>query len=202
MLTQETGHDSGTTAHRWGALACAPILVLFVSAAPAQADPILATHDGCVTTLPAVGATWTATRHFQFVASWDPIAGCAPTITHPMVLHEWFENFDGTGGLKVLTRFDWFPKCGRIQFDAQSYIDGASAILDDMGLVSLVFNTGVDCAGAVSRPAAVRVSDESLSSPIATEIPEPIWLLLFGTAGALLRFRAQRRERAASRKRD
>jgi hypothetical protein len=111
-----------------------------------------------------------------------------------MVLHEWFENFDGTGGLKVLTRFDWFPKCGRIQFDAQSYIDGASAILDDMGLMSLVFNTGVDCDGALSQPPAVQVSDESVTSRIATEVPEPISLLLLGTALTLRRFLAQRRK--------
>ena len=78
------------------------------------------------------------------VAFWDPIAGCDPTIAVPTVLHEWKENYDGTGGLMTVALPELFPTCGRIQFDAHSYL-GNTNILDPMGLVSLVFNTGIDC---------------------------------------------------------
>ena len=174
---------------------CALVLLLFVMVPSLHAEPIVATHDGCVRELPSTGAIWTAPQHFQFVASWDPVSGCAPTIYHATVLHEWVEDFDETGGLKVSTRLDWFPTCGRIQFDAQTYVDPTSNVLDPMGLVSLVFDTGVDCDSVNSElPSPVRRSTPGpppggATSRIATqnEVPEPAALLLLGLGVALAR---------------
>ena len=174
--------------------ACA---LCFLACVPnAAADPIKASHEGCVSALPDNRATWTADRHFQFVAFWDPVSGCDPTIQQPIVLHAWIEDFDGTGGLKVETLFDQFPKCGRIQFDAQTYVDATSNLLDAMGLVSLVFDTKIDCAstpgneddagsdrggnpnGPLHEPSGfIRISD-SLPDPTPDltdprEVPEP-----------------------------
>jgi hypothetical protein len=119
------------------------LVVVLCSVAPATAAP-MATLQGCVSSLAPNQAQWQAPEHFQMVAFWDPIAGCDPTIAKPIVLHEWLENFDGSGGLKTIARPELFPTCGRIQFDAHSYI-GLTGQLDPMGLVSLVFNTGIDC---------------------------------------------------------
>lgn len=175
----KTVHDARwTTRDRNAVVFHALTLSILVFVPSAQADPVMATHDGCVTALPATEATWTSTRHFQFVASWDPVPGCEPTIAHAMVLHEWLEDFDGSGGLMVKTVMDWFPKCGRIQFDAQSYVSADSNILDEMGLVSLVFDTGVDCA-----------SVEGLSpgpTPTPQEVPEPPVIALLASGAAVL----------------
>ena len=142
--------------------------------------PVIASIDGCVSNLPESGAQWTSTAHFQFVAFWDPIAGCDPTIFRPIVAHQWFENFDGTGGLEVQTLINLFPTCGRIQFDAHSYVPGTEAVLDELGLVSLVFDTGVDCQEpSITGTPAVLDPRGPRPSPPRSAIPEPGPAILF-----------------------
>jgi hypothetical protein len=166
-------------------IGCVSVALLLTT--PAAAAPVMPSIDGCVSELPDNRATWTSTRHFQFVAFWDPIAGCDPTIYQPILLHQWFENFDGTGGLKVETLWELFPKCGRIQFDAHAYISATSAVLDDMGLVSLVFNTGVDCGPTMLSP---DFAPPTLSPPPpVAPIPEAGSLVLLGTGLAFLKRR-------------
>ena len=121
-----------------------PIALTLVCAAPAIAAPITPTLQGCVSSLAPGAARWQSSEHFQMVAFWDPTSGCNPTIAVPIVLHEWIENFNGTGGLLTVAHPELFPACGRIQFDAHSYM-GVTGELDPLGLVSLVFDTGVDC---------------------------------------------------------
>jgi len=135
------------------------------------------------------------------VAFWDPTAGCDPTIAIPIVLHEWIPNFDGTGGLKTVAHPELFPTCGRIQFDAHSYL-GLANLLDPTGLVSLVVNTGIDCrtdpfndkdtgggggGGGVVNPQGVP------------GVPEPpgVWLLSIGIA-AFLAYSMRRSVRRAA----
>lgn len=124
------------------------VVILLAAASSAAAGPITPTIQGCVSasSLGVGQAKWTAPEHFQMVAFWDPVAGCDPTIAIPIVLHEWISNYDGTGGLMTVAHPESFPACGRIQFDAQSYL-GQGAVLDPMGLVSLMVDTGIDCAG-------------------------------------------------------
>lgn len=182
--------DSRRRVHRLTARILALVVCLFAAAAPSSAEPITGSVDGCVTSLPGGEATWTYTEHFQFVAFWDPVAGCDPTIAIPIVLHEWLENFDGTGGLKTITRLDWFPTCGRIQFDAHKYI--APNVLDPFGLVSLVFNTGVNCAPSLTGGTNGSITggdDGSTPSPV----PEPATMVLVGAGLLWVSARARRR---------
>lgn len=173
--------DQRRTPPRRTATACAFVALLFVLATPTQAAPISASIEGCVSQLPGDVATWSSPVHFQFVAFWDPAAGCDPTIYQPIVVHAWFEDFDGTGGLKVQTLLDLFPRCGRIQFDAHSYISVTSNILDELGLVSLVFDTGVDCASA--PPPTFTQTPPGPHNPGA---PEPGAAALVATGAVLL----------------
>ena len=159
-------------------------LLLLVPAAPLQAAPISASVWGCVTVLPEGAATWISTEHFQFVAFWDAVSGCEPTIAHPVVLHEWLENFDGAGGLKVQALQSLVPKCGRVQFDAHAYLGGPNLILDPFGLVSLVLDTGVDCEVLPTPP--IR--------PFGGQLPETdtLWLIGIGAALTMARVYSKR----------
>jgi hypothetical protein len=122
------------------------------------------------------------------VAFWDPTAGCDPTIAIPIVLHEWIPNFDGTGGLMTVAHPELFPTCGRIQFDAHSYL-GLTGLLDPMGLVSLVVNTGIDCR---TDPFAGGGDDknggggnEPQGPPPGVPEPPGVWLVTLGLAAFL-----------------
>lgn len=106
---------------------------------------ILATVDGCLKLreLPDP-TTWEAPgEHFQMVAFWSSVPGCEATIEVPIIAFDWLENFDGLGGLRTVLRRDLLPSCGRVQFDAGTYVLGSTdGTLDDNGLRALVVDLG------------------------------------------------------------
>lgn len=124
------------------------LLLLALLAIPraATATPIVATLEGCVTSIAPGQATWTSLEYFQFVAFWDPMAGCDTTITSQGIFHRFEDVYrDGHRGLYAEVLPDLLPLCGRIQFDAQEYIPTPNGILPLGELKTLVWNSGVDC---------------------------------------------------------
>jgi hypothetical protein len=160
-------------------------LLLTFLPAPLMALPITASVEGCVSTLASGEATWSSAEHFIFVSFWDPFAGCDPTIAHPGIYYTFEENFDGMGGLRTEAAPQTFPTCGRIQFDAQEYIDTPDGWLPLGQLKSLVFNTGIDCVSG-------RDPDDPPGDP-SFRVPEPgTWMLFgLGAAGVARRYRTR-----------
>jgi hypothetical protein len=157
------------------------LIALLLLPTPAWALPITASVEGCVTDLNPGEASWVSPEYFQFVAFWDPVAGCDPTILSPGVFYVYEQNFDGLGGSLVTAMPEWFPVCGRIQFDAQEYIDTPNGAMALGQLKSLVYNTGTDCES---------YSEGSGDGGDAAGVPEPaILILLAGGAASAVRRR-------------
>jgi len=148
----------------------------------AWAEPITAAVEGCVSSLKEGEATWSSPEHFIFVSFWDPVAACAPTITHPGIYYDFTENFDGNGGLLITAAPKTFPLCGRIQFDAQEYIDTPAGRLPLGQLKSLVYNTGIQCEPTPAD--SVTIPRRS----IQPELPAPgTWVVGLGLLAILAR---------------
>jgi hypothetical protein len=154
--------------------AIALTLMLFCGRA-AAAGPITASLDGCVTLNDERlrDAVWRAVGTFQAVASDDPLAGCAPTIAHPVSDAFLFDDNRAENTLTAWLRLDRLPTCGRRQYDFQPYL--ADSSLDPLQLKSLVIDTGVSClAGNITF---------GIPGP-TTSMPEP-WLPVLIGVGAL-----------------
>jgi hypothetical protein len=157
-------------------LATAVLAVAYgILAAPAGAHPITASLEGCVlsTDERLAEAVWFATGTFQAVAFDDPDAGCAMTITRPVLDAYEFEEDRLGNTLTAWLNMANLPACGRRQYDLHYYL--AEGILDPMGLKSLVIDTGVDCIAFSMAPIAPPARVES--------VPEPASLVLL--AGGL-----------------
>lgn len=136
------------------------VLCLLGCASPALAGPIVPSNSGCASSLPT-GASWGHSEPFVFMAFYDPDAGCDPTIRNPTGgFHVATDLLDG--GYRIDLLKDRLPACGRVQFDAHSYLPTGG--LDPVGLFSLVFNTGIDCHQGRSGTASGRASRAASTS--------------------------------------
>ena len=100
------------------------ILVLLL-AASADASPIMATLDGCVTlTDPRLkDASWFSVGTFQAVAFDDPTPGCDPTILSPVSDAFGFNENRVENTLLAWLNLENLPTCGRRQYDLHLYLD-------------------------------------------------------------------------------
>ena len=135
------------------------VFLMPIAPRPATASPILATLEGCVTSIAEGEATWTSLDYYQFVAFWDPLAGCDTTITSQGIFHRFEDVYrDGHRGLYAEVVPALLPSCGRVQFDAQEYIETERGFLPLGQLKTLVWNSEIDCNGRVSEPAVLLLA--------------------------------------------
>jgi hypothetical protein len=179
------------------------LIVILIWATPAAADPITSNVSGCGQVRETLTWTSSSPTGFRFMAFHSPWAGCAETIEgNTRGLH--VESHDPY----TVTVSDYLlPVCGRVQFDAHSYSpDG----LDPFGLVSYVFNTGVDCEFVAQGPAGsgvgvdlvgvgdhlpnrgrndLGIDSRAVVSSHVTPVPEAetLWMLLIGLCLLLVR---------------
>jgi hypothetical protein len=144
------------------------IALCLLLAAPASAGPIFATLDGCVSVNDPrlTTAVWSAVGTFATAAFRDDKAGCAPTIEQG--IDGWVYDEDRLANtLETRIHPGSLPTCGRVQYDAQVWLDGVPV---DGTLKALVVDSGVDCGLVISRP------------PERPKVPEPssIWMIMAG----------------------
>jgi hypothetical protein len=137
----------------------ARILALaLLMASPVAAEPIMATLDGCVHVSDPRLATarWSAIGTFSTAAFRDDRAGCAPTIEQGMSGFD-FDEDRLANTLTAWIRPSSLPICGRVQYDAQVWMDGVPV---DGTLKALVVDSGVDCGpGLLPTPELPNVSE-------------------------------------------
>ena len=109
-------------------------------------------QDGCVSALPSTGATWESTGHFQFAVFWDDNLTCEATIDNGYAPYYRYDNFDGTGGLRIeMFQADLIP-CKKYQIDWRSvFADGSYGVVQAI-LLNPVNNP--ECQGGGGGSAA------------------------------------------------
>ncbi len=118
------------------------ILVFLLVPMLAFASPITSTiqSGACGGVLPDMRWQTADPTGMVFMAFHDKSKGCSPTIFG----NTWgvFEAKIIDGKYTVLVNPLWLPKCGHVQFDAHAY---SATGLDPLGLMTYVYDTGVDC---------------------------------------------------------
>ena len=153
---------------------CTLSLIVWLLAAPAAAGPITTNLTGnCVEALPTEGATWQSTSHFRFAVFWDDVLDCEPTIAHGYGPYERFDDFDGTGGLRIEMSADALYACKKHQIDWQEVLEDGS-----LGLLgAIIINPGLNgsCQGSTSDFYPLPSETEG---PPPTPVPEAGTFLL------------------------
>src|SRR5688572_4473042 len=108
---------------------CVVLLTVFI-ASSAFAAPILTSVDGssgaCISALPTAGVRWESTAHFQFAVFWDDNLTCEATIANGYAPYHRYDNFDGSGGLRIeMFQGDLIP-CKKYQIDWRRVYDDGS----------------------------------------------------------------------------
>jgi hypothetical protein len=164
---------------------CTFSLILLLLAAPAAAGPITTNLTGdCVDALPTEGASWQSTSHFRFAVFWDDVLDCAPTIAHGYGPYERFDDFDGTGGLRIEMSADALYACKKHQIDWQEVLEDGS-----LGLLgAIIINPGLNgsCQGGTSE---LSLQPSGTEEPPPASVPEPGTLLmaLIGACALVIR---------------
>jgi hypothetical protein len=163
------------------------LTVLIVS--PALAGPIFTSVDGgssgCISALPAAGAYWESAGHFQFAVFWDDNLTCEATIANGYAPYHRYDNFDGTGGLRIeMFQADLIP-CKKYQIDWRKVYDDGSVDPVQAILINPIDNPECQSGSTPYPPAPTP------TRPV--RVPEAHTLLLIATG---LVWFAQRRHRA------
>jgi hypothetical protein len=161
----------------------------------AAGETIRTTLEGCVSvTDPRLSqAEWFANGTFRAVAFDDAVAGCDPTIAHPILDAYVFDENRLANTLGAWLNLDNLPRCGRRQYDLHMYL--ADGVLDPMGLKSLVIDTGIDCDQATGFEPGFEPGFD-IRQPLPSAVPEPGTLTVLGLGVAHVLWLRRRRRGA------
>ena len=136
-------------------------VILTILATPAFASSIVTNvaggpggiEEGCVGALPSAGAAWESTGHFQFAVFWDDNLTCEATTDNGYAPYYRYDDFDGTGGLRIEMFQAELRPCKKYQIDWRSVsADGSLGVVQAI-LINPVNNP--ECQGGGAGSAAV-----------------------------------------------